>query len=50
MEWKLERYSTFKIKTAEAMLWENIMSTLAEDFNRAKKQYAHKISKVRRRN
>ncbi|XP_058850597.1 cell division cycle protein 20 homolog B-like [Acipenser ruthenus] len=45
MEWKLE---TFKIKTAEAMLWENIMSTLAEDFNRAKKQYAHKIRKVDR--
>ncbi|XP_061116801.1 cell division cycle protein 20 homolog B-like [Conger conger] len=39
MEWKLARYSRFRVKPHEVTLWENIMNKLSKDFVRTKRHY-----------
>ncbi|XP_066567155.1 cell division cycle protein 20 homolog B-like [Amia ocellicauda] len=46
MDWKLERYSRFKIKTEDAMRWETIMSILAKDFTRTRRHYPFRMRKT----
>ncbi|XP_029433132.1 cell division cycle protein 20 homolog B [Rhinatrema bivittatum] len=46
MDWKLERIACRKIKTEEAMTWENIMKKLAKDFKRSRRHSLPKLNKA----
>ncbi|XP_064153184.1 cell division cycle protein 20 homolog B-like isoform X3 [Anguilla rostrata] len=47
MEWKLERYSRFRVKPQEVTLWENIMNRLSKDFVRTKRHYPLKTLSIK---